>query len=96
MRISNRRKILAIAETWLVCFVAVQSSLLAQQAATANPELTHENYAAWRDHIAPQASDLGWQQIPWLTTFQDGILAANDAQKPLLFWTMNGHPLGCT
>ena len=31
-----------------------------------------------------------------LTTFKDGILAADTAGKPLLLWTMNGHPLGCT
>ena len=25
-----------------------------------------------------------------------GVLAAEDAGMPLLFWAMNGHPLGCT
>jgi hypothetical protein len=39
---------------------------------------------------------LAWQQIPWATTFKDGIVAADAAGKPLLLWTMNGHPLGCT
>ena len=58
--------------------------------------LTDENYKAWRDHILPADADLGWQQIPWLTTFQDGILEADQRKMPLLFWTMNGHPLGCT
>lgn len=59
-------------------------------------ELNKVNYMEWRDHIVPQEAELKWQQIPWLTTFKDGILAANKAEKPLLFWTMNGHPLGCT
>lgn len=59
-------------------------------------KLNKQNYQAWRDHIMPQQSELNWQKIPWLTTFKDGVLAADVAQKPLLLWTMNGHPLGCT
>ena len=59
-------------------------------------QLSKQNYSAWRDHILPAESDLGWQKIPWLTTFQDGILDANQRELPLLLWTMNGHPLGCT
>jgi hypothetical protein len=58
--------------------------------------LNEENYTSWRDHILPNPSEMAWEQIPWLTTFKDGILAADAADKPLLFWTMNGHPLGCT
>ena len=27
---------------------------------------------------------------------EEGIVAADVAGKPLLLWTMNGHPLGCT
>jgi hypothetical protein len=62
----------------------------------ADIDLSDENYTVWRDHILPDPSDLAWEQIPWLTTFKDGILAADAASKPLLLWTMNGHPLGCT
>jgi hypothetical protein len=58
--------------------------------------LNEENYKTWRDHILPAADEMAWEQIPWLTTFKDGILAADQARKPLLLWTMNGHPLGCT
>ena len=58
--------------------------------------LNEENYTTWRDHILPNPSEMAWEQIPWLTTFKDGILAADAADKPLLLWTMNGHPLGCT
>jgi hypothetical protein len=34
--------------------------------------------------------------MPWLLTFGEGMLAASEQEKPLLFWAMNGHPLGCT
>jgi hypothetical protein len=62
----------------------------------ADIELNQENYLTWRDHILPNPSEMAWEQIPWLTTFKDGIRAADSADKPLLLWTMNGHPLGCT
>lgn len=71
-------------------------TLFAEEERTPVLELNDQNYAAWRDHILPEESELAWERIPWLTTFKDGIIAANDAGKPLLFWTMNGHPLGCT
>jgi hypothetical protein len=62
----------------------------------ADIDLSDVNYEVWREHILPEPSELAWEQIPWLTTFKDGILAADAAEKPLLLWTMNGHPLGCT
>ena len=62
----------------------------------ADIDLSDENYEVWRDHILPDSGEMAWEQIPWLTTFKDGILAADSAGKPLLLWTMNGHPLGCT
>jgi hypothetical protein len=64
--------------------------------ARAKVELNDRNYAEWRKHILPDTGELAWQQIPWATTFKDGIVAADAAGKPLLLWTMNGHPLGCT
>ncbi|MDA7980779.1 MAG: hypothetical protein MPJ50_18645 [Pirellulales bacterium] len=72
--------------------------LFQQQTSTvkADIELTADNYTTWRDHIQPDLSELAWEDIPWLTTFKDGIAAADAADKPLLLWTMNGHPLGCT
>ncbi len=58
--------------------------------------LTAENFTAWRDHLLPRPAELRWESIPWRPTFAGGVLAANEAKKPLLFWAMNGHPLGCT
>lgn len=51
---------------------------------------------AWADAIAPGAAELTFEAIPWLPTFADGVLAAAAQDRPLLFWAMNGHPLGCT
>jgi hypothetical protein len=62
----------------------------------ADIDLNEGNYQLWRDYVLPDPKEMAWEQIPWLTTFKDGILAADSSQKPLLLWTMNGHPLGCT
>tara|TARA_B100000941_G_scaffold151559_1_gene107404 strand:- start:1466 stop:1621 length:156 start_codon:yes stop_codon:yes gene_type:complete len=50
----------------------------------------------WKDFIKPTKKELAWAQIPWRTTFYDGIIDADKFNKPLLLWVMNGHPLGCT
>jgi len=60
------------------------------------PELRVADLPAWRAHLRPAANELGWRAIPWLSTFTAGVLAADADEKPLLFWGMNGHPLGCT
>ena len=53
-------------------------------------------YAAWRTHIAASRAELRWQTIAWRQTFAAGLVAAHEQGKPLLFYAMNGHPLGCT
>ena len=50
----------------------------------------------WQEFITPTKSELAWAQIPWRTTFYDGLIESDIEQKPLLLWAMNGHPLGCT
>jgi len=50
----------------------------------------------WKTYILPTSDELGHEALPWLPTFGEGMLAASEQQRPLLFWAMNGHPLGCT
>ena len=78
---------------WLVLMCG---SGIAADPKPATPKLNSSNISEWREHILPGKSDLGWQAIPWLTTLEEGILDADQRKLPLLFWTMNGHPLGCT
>ncbi len=100
MRLFNRLYWRVMGLFAAVASLAHPSHLAAQTSETpstkAKVELNDMNYAAWRKHILPDTGELAWQQIPWATTFKDGIVAADAASKPLLFWTMNGHPLGCT
>ena len=60
------------------------------------PSPTADNVSAWSAYILPRPSEVKHEQIPWLLKFGEGVQAAHDQGKPLLFWAMNGHPLGCT
>lgn len=54
------------------------------------------DWQKWRSFITPNEAEMKWMQIPWLATFGEGIAEAAKSDKPVLLWTMNGHPLGCT
>ena len=60
------------------------------------PTLSSETGSLWADHIVASESELAWEQIPWRPSFLTGLREAAAAEKPLLLWVMNGHPLGCT
>ena len=59
-------------------------------------DLNEMTYYMWQEFIKPTKDELAWAQIPWKSTFYDGLVESDRAQKPLLLWVMNGHPLGCT
>ena len=46
--------------------------------------------------IRPCTDELSWQAIPWRTDLFDAVDVARTERKPVLLWTMNGNPLGCT
>jgi hypothetical protein len=82
-----------------ICLVVIPSHCLAdipKQVEEFPLKLNEQTLQSWRDHILPADSELDFQKIPWLTSFKDGILTADQKERPLLLWTMNGHPLGCT
>ena len=87
----------------LVAIVLFSGSFLSPLASGQMPEevkapiqLTDANMDDWRRHILPDESEMEWRKIPWLPTLAEGILKASEESKPVLLWTMNGHPLGCT
>ncbi len=56
-------------------------------------ELTEATYAKWRDHVLPRQWELAYQKIPWRPSFWQAVIEAQEKDKPILLWTMNGHPL---
>ena len=59
-------------------------------------DLTEKNYKQVRDSILPKDDEVEWRSIGWRTTLWDGVIDAQKEDKPVLLYTMNGHPFGCT
>ena len=57
-----------------------------------HPQITDENYLEWIQFIRPTATDLKWRKIRWHTELAVAADEARRLQRPLLLWTMNGHP----
>jgi hypothetical protein len=58
--------------------------------------LNDETFARWRDRIRPKSDEQCFETVNWLPTFWDAVIAAQEGDKPILLWAMNGHPLACT
>ena len=59
-------------------------------------ELTEKTFDTWYTYIIPKESELTWRKIGWRGTLGEAWSEAQKKDKPILFWAMNGHPLGCT
>lgn len=66
--------------------------LAAQQAVEPNAQ----NYKEWLKFIQPDAREQAYKEIDWRNKFDTAITEAKELGRPILLWTMNGHPLGCT
>ena len=80
----------------LLVTIVVGWSAVGGSAADPPKELTDKTFAEWRDRIRPKTDDLCFKTVNWLPTFWDGVMAAQKADKPILLYAMNGHPLTCT
>jgi hypothetical protein len=76
----------------LVLLLLAASSAWAQQA----PPLSERSYTKLRDYVLPDEREDAWRKIEWKSTFWDAVVEAQKAEKPILLWAMNGHPLGHT
>jgi hypothetical protein len=83
----------ALARASAACLMfAVTTSTLAGQK---DAKLTESTLAEWRAAILPSAEELAWRKIPWRSELHTALVDGHVADKPILLWAMNGHPLGC-
>lgn len=54
------------------------------------------NLAEWADFVRPNGDELSYEKIGWRNSFWPAVQEARSLGRPILLWTMNGHPLGCT
>ena len=59
-------------------------------------DVTDETYEKLRSSILPPDEELAWRKIPWRPTFWEAVVEAQEKDRPVLLWAMNGHPLACT
>ncbi len=72
---------------------------LFQEAARAAPisqVVGADNLEEWASFIRPSDSERKFEDIGWRNQFWPAVLEARALGRPILLWTMNGHPLGCT
>lgn len=55
-----------------------------------------KNLTEWAQFIRPNDEELSFERIGWRNSFWPAVEEARELGRPLLLWTMNGHPLGCT
>ncbi len=72
----------------------LSSSARAQEAAEAAP--APPSFEEVRALVLPSEEELVWKRLGWHASLWEGVLAAQELEKPILLWAMNGHPLGCT
>jgi len=73
--------------------ILILSALLGLAPAQDVGEQTYERLKA---EILPPAEELAWRKIPWRPSFWEAVVEAQEKEKPILLWAMNGHPLACT
>ncbi|MGQ0614936.1 MAG: hypothetical protein ACT4PV_14470 [Planctomycetaceae bacterium] len=49
-----------------------------------------------RGAVLPSAEELAFTAIGWRASFWEAVVEAHKADRPILLWAMNGHPLACT
>ncbi|MFT4710695.1 MAG: hypothetical protein ACI8Q9_001826 [Planctomycetota bacterium] len=55
-----------------------------------------ENFEALAELIRPSDDERKFEDVGWRNEFWPAVLEARELGRPVLLWTMNGHPLGCT
>ncbi len=59
-------------------------------------DLTDASYVKWRDYLLGDSRQPAHAAIAWRPSFWEAVIEAQAKDRPILLWTMNGHPLACT
>ena len=62
----------------------------------AAPVITESNFDQWMQFIEPTARELEWQKVRWHYSLSEAAKEAKALNRPILLWSMNGHPCGET
>jgi hypothetical protein len=79
-----------------LALLATLVSLPGLGCAQTGTQLDEAGLDRWMEFIRPNADENKWRAIGWRTSLRAAIPEAQRLQRPILLWTMNGHPLECT
>jgi hypothetical protein len=74
----------------------VLGMLLAAAAGLSAQDLKDDSFDKLFATVIPSVREQSWRKIPWHANFWDAVIEAQEKDKPILLWAMNGHPLACT
>ncbi len=80
----------------LLLAAAVASGASCASPVASGPAFEGHDLRVWSDYLVADQAESAWREIPWIPTLAEGVRAATEADRPMLLWMMNGHPLGCT
>lgn len=55
-----------------------------------------DNFEHWLRFIQPSPEERAWEAIGWRNELGPAMEEARRLGRPILLWTMDGHPLACT
>jgi hypothetical protein len=85
--------------TFCTAAILLLSSCLAGQSQEPKwpaPTITSENFSTWMEFVQPSEKERSWTKIRWHKELADAAVEARNLQRPILLFTMNGHPCGET
>ncbi len=59
------------------------------------PAIRDADYATLKSLVPPKPEEELFTTLPWETSLWAGRTKAAASGKPILIWSMDGHPLGC-
>jgi hypothetical protein len=88
------RKLLVFAAVLGAVGLAVRAGRLYDPPSNAE-RMTRAEYEAVLAAVPPAPGEDRFDAVPWRLTLADARRDAAAAGKPILLWSMDGHPLGC-
>ena len=82
--------------TCLLSGLAIGLGIMANPAWAQLPSLTRSSLDRYQQAIEPTPDEVAFLAIDWQSTLGQAVAIAREADKPLMIYVMNGHPLGCT
>ena len=54
--------------------------------------VNEKNFKDWMQFIEPTIEELDWNAVRWHHSLSSAAAEAKRLNRPILLWTMNGHP----